>query len=138
MPAPDSSLLEVIKWAWTAIAAPVFGWFAGLFAARRQMGRRRKVVIRDLAGLPVECKAILIFFHDQRSHTIRTDPGSPPMRVLMQRGIASRGPGGGTYDAVDSYVSIHPDIWEVMDDWVRSDRDVAAAREYATQFIRQR
>lgn len=128
MAAPDSSIVEVIKWGWTAIAAPVFGWFAGRFAARGQMKRRKKAVIRDLAGLPIECKAILIDFHDKHTHTLRTYPGSPPMRVLMQRGIASRGPGGGTYDAVDCYVSIHPDIWEVMDDWAATDRDIIASR----------
>lgn len=138
MPAPDSSIFEIIKWAWTVIAAPVLGWFAGLFAARRQMKRQQKAVIRDLAGLPIECKAMLIHFHDHHTHTLRTDPGSPPMRVLMQRGIASRGPGGGTFDAVNSYVSIHPDIWEVMDDWAASDRDIVPAREYARQCFQQR
>ena len=31
------------------------------------------------------------------------------------------GPGGGTYDAVDSYLTVKPYIWELMDDWVLDD-----------------
>src|SRR3990170_4413027 len=109
MVVPDSNIVELIKVAWSIIAAP-FGWFVGRFAARRQMKRRKEAIIRDLTGLPIECKAILAHFHDQRTHTLRTDPSSPPMLVLIQRGIARRGPGGGTYNAVDSYVSIRADI----------------------------
>ena len=137
MPASDFNLFEIIKWTGTVIAAPVFGWFGGLFAGRRQMKRRKKAIIRDLAGLPIECKAILIDFHDKHTHTLRTDPGSPPMCLLIQRGIAERGPGGGTYDAIDCYVSILPDVWEVMDDWATFDPGVTEARKYALQF-RQR
>ena len=122
----ESSIVDLIKLAWTRIAA------------RRQMKRRKKAIIRDLTGLPIECKAILINFHDQHTHTLRTDPSSAPMRVLIQRGIARRGPGGGTYDAVDCYVSIRTDIWEAMDEWAVSDPDIIAIiRETALQF-RQR
>jgi len=116
------------------MVAPILGWFAGLFAARRQMKRRKKAIIRDLAGLPIECKAILIHLHNQHTHTLRTNPGSPPMRVLMQRGIMERGPGGGTYDAVDCYVSILPNVWEVMDDWVSVEPRIVEVRECALQF----
>jgi hypothetical protein len=123
-----SSIFEIVKWAWPLVVAPVLGWFGGLFAARRQLKRRKKAIIRELSGLPIECKAILANFHDQRAHTLRTDPGSPPMLVLMQRGIAKRGPGGGTYEAVDCYVSIRSDIWEAMDDWIVSDLDIITIR----------
>lgn len=133
MATPDSTVFEVIKWVWTAVTAPVLDWIAGRFGARQQMKRRRRAIIRDLEGLPIECKAILLEFHNQHTHTLRTDPGSPPMRVLMQRGIARRGPGGGTYDAVDSYVSIAPAVWEVMDDWVAADQQISTAADDATQ-----
>lgn len=124
MPDSDSSVTEIIKTGWTLIVAPVFGWFAGKLGARRQIKRQKKAIIQDLVGLPMECKAILVQFLAQKAHTIRTDPGSPPMCVLIQRGIVDRGPGGGTYDAIDCYMSIRPDFWEVMDDWVFWDKSL--------------
>jgi hypothetical protein len=127
---PDISvIIEAIKSGWTLIVAPVLGWFGGVFASRRQLKLRRKVIIRDLAGLPIECKAILIQFHDQRTHTLRADPYSPPMCVLVDRGIMIRGPSGGTYDAIDKYMSIHPNIWEVMDDWSATDQSINMVRQ---------
>jgi hypothetical protein len=131
----NSSIIEIAKWAWTAIAAPVFGWFGGLFAARSHAKRRKKAIIRDLAGLPIECQAILIHFHDQHTHTLRGDPYVPPMCVLVDRGIVMRGASGGTHNAIDRYMSIRPDVWEVMDDWSRYDLvAIEKAREYALQF----
>ena len=129
---PTSNIVELIKLAWAAIG-PLVGWFVGRSSIRRQIKRRKEAIIRDLSGLPIECKAILIYFYDQHTHTLRTDPSSPPMLVLIQRGIARRGPGGGTYKAVDCYVSISSDIWEAMDDWVISDPDIIAIRENALQ-----
>ena len=125
----ESSIFEVIKWAYVAIVAPLFGWLGGAFAARRTAKRRKKAIFRELSGLPKEAKAILVDFHNQGTHTLRGDPSAPIMRVLIQRRIIVEGSGGGTYDAVDRYLSITPQVWEEMDDWIRSDISLVGLKE---------
>lgn len=71
-----------------------------------------------LCGLPPEAKAELVNFHDQRTHTLRLNPGDPVVQLLVDRGILILGPGGGTYDAVDRYATVRPQFWEVVDDWL--------------------
>jgi hypothetical protein len=39
-------------------------------------------------------------------------------------GILVRGSGGGTYDSVDSYLSIPQDVWKVMEKWIRTDKSL--------------
>ncbi len=116
---------EVFQWIYVAIVAPLLGaiggWFRAWWVEWRSAKRRKKNIITLLSGLPPESKAILVDFHQKGTHTSRTDPGDPAVRVLVNSGFLVIGPGGGTYDAVDRYLTIKPDIWEVMDDWVISD-----------------
>ncbi|NMG31276.1 super-infection exclusion protein B [Aromatoleum evansii] len=96
----------------------------------RSAKRRKKNIITLLSGLPPESKAVLIDFYEQGTHTRRTDPGDPAVRVLVSSGFLLPGPGGGTYDAIDSYLTIKSNIWEVMDDWVVMDAtSIAMVRE---------
>lgn len=114
-------LVETGKWLWVAIVAPVLGWIAGLGGGRLAAKRRKKARIAHLRGYPPEIKTELIQFYVQGTHTVRGDPGSPAMLVLREQGVVKAGPGGGTYDAIDRYLTIRSDLWEVMDDWVASD-----------------
>lgn len=125
---------EAIQWIYVAIVAPLLGaiggWFRTWWVQRQSSKRRKKNIITLLSGLPPESKAVLIDFHQSGTHTRRTNPGDPAVRVLVNSGFLAIGPGGGTYDAVDSYLTIKPEIWEVMDDWVISDAaSVAFVRE---------
>lgn len=74
-----------------------------------------------MSGLPPECKAVLIEFYENGTHTMRGDPLAPPMKILIRQSVITIGSGGGTYDAIDRYLSIPLHIWEVMDDWVVMD-----------------
>ena len=120
------TLLDAAKWIGGGIVA-VGGWFAGRWALRRSCRERRAKIITHLNGLPNECKAVLLDFHEKRVHTLRGPPCDPPVRLLISQGIITHGPGGGTYDAVDSYLSIRPDVWDVMDAWVS---ELDATSEY--------
>lgn len=113
-----ATVFEILKWVLPTVVAPLLGWAGGVFAIRRSAKRRKKVLISNLSGLPYEAKAVLIDFYMQRTHTQRGDPGAPVIRLLVEEGVLKVGPGGGTYDAIDRYLSIVPQVWEVMDDWV--------------------
>jgi hypothetical protein len=126
-----ATILEAGKWLFVAIVAPVFGWLGGAGRGWRAAKRRKKALIDQLTGYPPEAKAVLIDFHYNRTHTQRGDPGAPAVLLLMQKGILQVGPGGGTYDAIDRYLTIHPKVWEVMDDWLVRDA-------VALEIIRQR
>jgi hypothetical protein len=119
--------IEFIQWLYVAVVAPVLGavggWLRGIFLDWRAAKRRNKGLITLLSGLPPESKAVLIHFHDHGAHTLRLDPSDPAVRVLSSAGLMVIGPGGGTYDAVDSYLTIRPDIWQVMDDWIAHDAE---------------
>jgi hypothetical protein len=117
-----ATILEAAKWLFVAIVAPVFGWFGGAGRGWREAKRRKKIRIDFLSGLPPQAKAVLIDFHQQGTHTQRGNPGDPVIRMLASKGILQVGPGGGTYDAVDCYLTIRPDLWEVMDDWIARDQ----------------
>jgi len=76
-----------------------------------------------LSGLPTESKSVLVEFVINEKHTLRGDPNSPPVRVLIQHGVLTKGPGGGTYDAVDSYLSVSNKFWTVRHRWLASDAE---------------
>ncbi len=80
-----------------------------------------------ITGLPPECKAILANFHEHRTHTLRADPLAPTMLVLTGLNIARRG--GGSHDAIDCYMTVVPDVWEMMDDWIALEIAAASAGE---------
>jgi len=113
--------LDTAQFLWGAIIAPVLAWLGYFIRSVWKSKRRKKALIKFLGGLPVEAKAVLIDFYKEGTHTMRGDPYCPPVSLLVERGVMSRGPGGGGYDAVDRYLSIRPDIWEIMDNWIVSD-----------------
>lgn len=116
-----AALLEILKWSFVAIVAPVLGWFGGLLALRRTAKRRKKTRIKFLRGLPPEAKAILVDFYQDGTHTQRGNPSLPAVALMLEQKVLKVGPGGGTYDAIDRYLSIDPELWEVMDDWASAD-----------------
>lgn len=115
----------IFQWIYAAILAPILGTAAILIRnrwRRRSSARRRKErIIQHLSGLPLEAKAVLIEFHQNGAHTMRCDPFERAIKVLVNQGVIIPGPGGGTYDAVDRYFSIRPEIWELIEDWVIAD-----------------
>ncbi|MES9830526.1 MAG: super-infection exclusion protein B [Candidatus Thiodiazotropha sp.] len=126
--------IELLQWLYVAIIAPLLGalggWVHSWWVARVKAKRRKDRFIKALSGLPPESKAILIDFHNHGAHTLRADPFDPPIRLLIKSGYMERASRGGTHNAIDSYLTIHPDIWEVMDDWLLADAaSVAFVRE---------
>ena len=111
------TILEAAKWVGGGITL-AGGWIVGRWSLRRSRRERQKKIIKYLHGLPNDCKVVLAEFYQHGAHTLRGDPHDPPMRFLISQGIITQGPGGGTYDAVDSYLSIKPDVWDVIDAWV--------------------
>lgn len=116
---------EILQWVYVAIFAPLLGaiggWLRSWWSERRSAKRREKHIVARLSGFPPESKAVLIDFYQHGTHTRRADPGHPAIRVLIKSGYMSVGPGGGTYNAVDSYLIIRPEVWEVMDSRVVKD-----------------
>ncbi len=113
--------LSVLQWLYVAIIAPLLGWVGGWLHSLSRKRRKTKAIVSHLSGLPAEAKAVLIDFNFQGAHTLRGDPCSPVVRLLVAQGILSVGPGGGTYDAIDSYLTIRPDIWEAVETWINTD-----------------
>lgn len=127
--------LSAIQWLYVAIIAPVLGWLGGWFQSWNRQRRKAKTIVSHLSGLPPEAKSVLIDFNFQGAHTLRGNPGDPATRLLVKQGILSVGPGGGTYDAVDSYLTVRLDIWEAVDDWIKTDITVIPLLE---EFLEKR
>jgi hypothetical protein len=123
----------IFQWVYVAIVAPLLGviggWGHSWWTERRSAKRRKKSIIAILSGLPPESKAVLIHFYKNGAHTRRADPSLPAIRVLESAGILTVGPGGGTYDAVDRYLTVRAQIWELMEDWIKSDISIGAVVE---------
>lgn len=119
---------EKFQWLYVAIVAPVLGvlggWLRAWWVARRDAKRRRDFLVAWITGLPDEVKSVFIYFYDHGTHSCRGDPSSPPIKFLIHCRVIHVSTGGGGYEAVDSYLTIRPDIWKVMDDWIVSDIDV--------------
>ena len=135
-----SEKIEIMQWVYVALISPLFGavggWFSSWIGKWRSSKRREKGIVSHLSGLPLESKAILIDFHQNGTHTRRADPSSPAIRVLISSGLVAIGTGGGTYDAVDSYITISPEVWEVMDAWVASDfLSIASVKKEFFDFV---
>lgn len=113
--------LDSAKFLWGAIIAPVLGWLGYFVRAMWKRKRRKEFLVNFLSGLPLEAKSVLIDFYQEGTHTMRGNPYSPAVSLLVERGIVTRGPGAGGYSAANSYLSIRPDIWEVMHAWVVTD-----------------
>ncbi len=126
---------SAFQWLYVVIVAPLLGWLGGWFQHWHRQRRKTKTIVSRLSGLPPEAKSVLIEFNFQGVHTLRGDPGSPVVRLLVEHGVLSVGPGGGTYDAVDRYLTIRLDVWEAMDDWIKTDVGVIPLLE---QFLEKR
>ena len=111
-----SLIFEAVKLAIGPIGAGL-GWFAGRWALRRSRKQRRERLIRFLDGLPAEAKAVLVHFHENGTHTMRGDPLDRTIEFLITNGVLVAGVGGGTYDAIDRYLTVRPDVWEVVQKW---------------------
>lgn len=111
---------------YSTLAAPFFAWLFGHVAGRRRARARRRGLIGRLTGLPDELKAVLVDFHMQGAHTLRGDPSAPAIRQLRLMKLVLVGEGGGTYDAVDAYLTVAGEVWDVIGEWV--ERDPAVAR----------
>lgn len=104
---------------WIEIAtAAAGGWLAqdvrAWIRGRIQAARTRDQWGSYIAGLPPECLDLLGDFVTAGSHTMRANPSEPAMRLLIQRGLVIPGPSGGTYSAVDRYLTLRPDVWDVL------------------------
>lgn len=117
--------MENLQWIYVVIVAPLLGAIGGglrsWYGEWRAAKRRKKRVISRLSGLPLESKAVLIDFYQNGTHTSRADPGYPAVKVLIHSGFLTVGPGGGTHDAIDRYLTIKPEVWEVMECWIAVD-----------------
>lgn len=129
---------DILQWLYVTILAPVLGWFGGRWGTWRKERKERGVLIKWLKGLPVEAKNLLVEYHLEGTHTLRVGPLEPIVMLLEKHGVLVRGPGGGTYDAVDSYMTIPPRFWDVIAEWVKSD-DYAKllSRKLAKQRLAQ-
>jgi len=117
--------LQLLQWVYTALAAPLLGWLGGWMHSRYKARQTIKAKVDFLSGMPSECKCELLVFKLHRTHTMRGDPGSPPIRLLERMGVVVIGTGGGTFDAVDRYISVRPAYWSVFDDWLKRDFEAA-------------
>jgi hypothetical protein len=112
-----SVILDTAKWASVPISA-VVGWFAGRWKLRRSRKERRERLIKYLDGLQVEAKAVLVRFHENHTHSMRGNPGDRTIAFLIANGVLVQGVGGGTFDAIDCYLTVESRYWEVLSDWI--------------------
>ncbi len=110
---------------YSTIAAPFFAWFWSWLAGRRRERNRIRSLVGRLRGLPQDLKAVLVQFQMQGAHTVAGNPSAPAIRQLRAMRIISVGEGRGSYDAVDAYLSIAGDVWDVFDKWAKVDPDVS-------------
>lgn len=115
--------IQLLQWVYTALAAPLLGWLGGWMHSRYKAKKTMKARVDFLSGLPPECKCELLVFKLHGAHTMRGDPGSPPMRILERMGVVVIGTGGGTFDAVDRYISVKLSYWTTLDEWLRKDTE---------------
>ncbi|MCY1263107.1 hypothetical protein D9M68_123750 [compost metagenome] len=121
-----------VKWVYTSVAVPIAGWFIVRWRRRRdaKVARERRAEhayfarrqeIDSLIGLPPECKTVLYSFYAQGTHTRRLNPEASAVQLLVSRRILIKGPGGGTYDAIDRYMTVVPAIWALLPEWLAED-----------------
>lgn len=82
---------------------------------------RRRELIRYLAGLPLDLKAVLAEYHAEGTHT---RPGNPVEQAVMQLsdlGLLRRGTSSGAYAAVSSYLVLRADVFAVLDGLAHAD-----------------
>lgn len=130
--------LQLLQWVYTALAAPLLGWLGGWMHSRYKAKQTIKARVDFLSGMPPECKCELLVFKLHRTHTMRGDPGRPPMRLLERMGVVVIGTGGGTFDAVDRYISVKHSYWTMLDEWIRKDTEaVVLMTEIAEEMQHQ-
>lgn len=98
--------LDTLKWLFAAVVAPLLGALGAQFGSWWGGRKAAKARLEFLQGMPPEAKSVLMAFEEQGAHTLRLDPMDPPVRLLIHLQVLLVGTGGGTYDAVDCYVSV--------------------------------
>lgn len=113
--------MQLLQWVYVAIAAPALGWIGGWLQQQNKVRQSRKARITFLKGLPDEAKLCLMSFYHNKTHTLRGDPNEPVVRYLTQMKVLHVGTGGGTFDAVDRYLTVMSAYWVVLDRWLLAD-----------------
>jgi hypothetical protein len=114
-----SLILKTAQWALAPVSA-VIAWFARGWAIRRSKERRREQILALLNGLPPETKAVLVHFYEHGTHTMRGNPGERIIEMLINARILRQGVGGGTYAAIDCYLTVRPEGWKFLELWADS------------------
>nr|WP_320131969.1 hypothetical protein [uncultured Holophaga sp.] len=117
---------ELLKWLSGLLTGGVLLWIVqqgwGRHLKRVERKQKKVNLITYLCGLPDEMKAVLLQHHIKGAHTLKGNPGDLATAELIRQGILRLGGAGGEFASVNSYLSVRPDIWEVMrNDWERSD-----------------
>jgi len=114
---------QLLQWIYVAVAAPLLGWLGAWLHQQNKARRSRKARVEFLRGLPEEAKLCLLGFYHNKTHTMRGDPGAPVVRYLTQMKVLHVGTGGGTFDAVDRYLTVMSAYWSIFDRWLVADPD---------------
>lgn len=113
---------EIGKWVYVAVLAPVLGGIGGWWMAARRGRQKQKKLIAYLSGLPPEHKAVLIEFAVERTHTLGGDPYHPAVQHLVSIGFLRVGAGRGGFDAINRWIHLRSDVWEVLEPWIASEQ----------------
>jgi len=77
---------------------------------------------------------VLVEFHEHDFEGLAGDAESPPVRLLIAKGVLRDDGGAGGYEWVNRYISVNPDFCECLREWFNTDTsvpDVAASyRQY--------
>jgi hypothetical protein len=106
------SKFELFRWGWATILLPVFAWIW----TRMALKRRRQALLAEIKGLPVEAKAILRGFYENRTHTMAGNSDHPGVCILVDMGMMRPGPARSMNYTVHTYFTIRADVWKVIND----------------------
>lgn len=86
--------------------------------------RRTNNPLSTLVRLPYQAKSELVYFYMEGNNSLRGNPYATPIKILVSKGIAYRGPERRRNNAPECYITIKPEFWKLMDEWKVSDPDV--------------
>ena len=106
---------ELLLAIYGTIVAPLLIALGNRISARLGERRERHRLIRYLAGLPNELKAVLVPYYVDGAHTLGGNPSDPAVAQLRHMGLIAVGVGRGTYDVVNAWLALRQDVFEVLD-----------------------